>query len=122
MGRLFRDWRFALLWVVGISAMATAFVADRNDQDQSLVRAHAQEPMPASTGAAMAALQSSPAAVETEPDEEATDKFGAPVMDTTPFDPNPVAPGQTPSAAPADPAVASTAPAAPASAPAPAAL
>jgi hypothetical protein len=100
MGRLFRDWRFALFWVVGISFMASAFVSDNDGYEQSLARLRAQAPIPANAAVARATSQPHPAPAKSEPAEELA-KFGEPLMDTAPFDPNPLEPAPAASAVPA---------------------
>ena len=98
MDRLFRDWRFALLWVIGISAMAAAFFARGGGNEQA--SAAVVPPVPAM------ATQAQQGELPRQAEEDSI-KFGEPLMDTTPFDPNPpepkqsVAPdGPTPLAAP----------------------
>jgi hypothetical protein len=92
MDRLFGDWRFALLWVIGISAMTAAYFSDGTVRDQQLAKSPAR-PAPA-------AVQLKPGPLAIGPAEDKSPGFGEPVMDTTPFDPNPADPAQSPSAAP----------------------
>jgi hypothetical protein len=96
MDRLFRDWRFALLWVVGISALAAAFFARGGGHEELLAKpqpeASATAPAPAASPAPVAA----PAA-DAEDEQE---KFGEPVMDTTGFEPSPPEPDESASASP----------------------
>jgi hypothetical protein len=91
MNRLFRDWRFALLWVIGISAMTAAYFSDGTIRDQQLAKS------PASPAPAAVQLKPGPSAIG--PAEDKSPGFGEPVMDTTPFDPNPADPEQSPAAA-----------------------
>lgn len=113
MDRLFRDWRYALLWVIGISAIATAYFAEGGGHEQ--LQAQQQ---PAAVAPPPAAVRPAPSAAPAPQDGDESTQFGEPIMDTTGFDPNPAEPG--PAASPQNPGAA----AAPeeASAPAPAAL
>lgn len=96
MDRLFRDWRFALLWVVGISALATAFFARGGGHEQLLATPQPEAPAPAP---APAENPTPPAAPPIDPAEE-QEKFGEPVMDTTGFEPSPSEPEESASASP----------------------
>lgn len=118
MDRLFRDWRYALLWVIGISAMATAYFAEGGGYEDLQARSAAQSPPGAPPAAVRASSQpSGPNAVALD---EKAPRFGDPVLDTTPFDPNPVEAGAKPVAVPVSgPADSSPPAAAPASEPAP---
>lgn len=99
MDRLFRDWRYALLWVLGISAMATAFFAEGGGHED-LRAGTAVQPPPRMTTVASPAPDIRPEAGAVAPDDKAP-RFGEPMLDTTPFDPNPVEPGVKPAATPA---------------------
>lgn len=84
MTRLFRDWRFALMVVLGIAAMAASYAAQEPSNPDPLPQAPvAQPPQPKPSPRAMA---SSPS---TEPDVERETSFGEPVLDPSGFDPNP---------------------------------
>lgn len=96
MNRLFRDWRFALLWVVGISALATAFFAKGGGHEQLLA-----SPQPtASVAAPVPSASPAPPPAPAADGGEEQDKFGEPVMDTTGFEPSPAEPDESASAAP----------------------
>lgn len=118
MGRLFRDWRYALLWVLGISALAAAYASDSGSYNKSQL-----------AGAPATAAMAKPGLTPPKPakgqedgsNEEQAPGFGEPVMDTTPFDPNPIEPAPTPSATASAPAAAASPAEAAASASAPAA-
>lgn len=92
MDRLFRDWRFALLWVVGISALAAAYFAQGGGHEQLLAT---PQPEAAATGLAPGGSQRhvvGPAAVAEGGEEQSN--FGEPVMDTTGFEPSPAEPAE----------------------------
>ena len=95
MDRLFRDWRFALVWVIGISALAAAFFAECGGHEDMLAQPQAAGPAASSPALASPA----PIATPTKPADERTLQFGEPVMDTTPFEPSPVEPEDAASAA-----------------------
>lgn len=96
MDRLFRDWRFALLWVVGISALATAFFARGGGHEELLAK-----PQPEASAIAPAAPASpAPAAAPVADAEDEQAAFGEPVMDTTGFEPSPPEPDESASASP----------------------
>lgn len=82
MDRLFRDWRHALLWVIGISAIATAFLA-RGGRHEEL------QAKPQPTAASPA-----PAAAPVKQDSEDSPSLEDPLLDPTGFDPNPPEPSQ----------------------------
>lgn len=105
MGRLFRDWRYALLWVLGITALAVAYAADSDSYQKSQVAS-----APATLAMAAPSLPApKPAkAPEKAPDQESGPGFGEPVMDTVPFDPNPVEPAPSPSVSASAPAAAAS--------------
>lgn len=100
MTRLFRDWRVALLWVIGISTLAAAYFSQGSGPQDLLTR-----PAPAAPGAAPAVSPAAPAspAVRVDANEEEGGNFGDPVLDTTPFDPSPPEPAAaaSPAAGPA---------------------
>lgn len=102
MDRLFRDWRYALLWVVGISALAAAYFARGGGHEDLMAQPQAAVPTSQPVAGSSPAPAPAPAA---DAGEEAT-KFGEPVMDTTPFEPSPAEPNEAASAA-ATPASAS---------------
>jgi hypothetical protein len=78
---LFRDWRFALLWAIGISASVAAFFADGGGQER--LAANAQE-IREKRGAAhrQGANEAQPIAGAPESEEEpAEPAFGEPMSD-----------------------------------------
>lgn len=93
---LFRDWRFALLWAIGLTASAAAFVSAGGGHEELAegaeeIRASRQgdgamtvPPEPAAAAAPDPAVQSVPVAEEDE-----GPRFGEPQLDTTPLDPTP---------------------------------
>lgn len=95
MDRLFRDWRFALLWVIGISALAAAFFAEGGGHEDMM----ANQPPAAPSAAQPVAASPAPGPAPTAPLNEKTPSYGEPVLDTTPFEPSPVEPQDAASAA-----------------------
>ncbi|MCZ8322005.1 MAG: hypothetical protein ACK442_14640 [Novosphingobium sp.] len=87
---LFRDWRFALLWAIGLTASVAAFFSEGGGHEQlsqqtEQIRAErAGQADAASTGLAAngAAAMSAPA-----DQEEAEPQFGEPMLDARPLDP-----------------------------------
>lgn len=96
MDRLFRDLRFALLWVVGISALAAAYFAEGGGQEllQSPPQPESQATDPASAGRSNPAEAAAPVA-----EGEEQQAYGEPVMDTTGVEPSPPEPGESASPA-----------------------
>jgi hypothetical protein len=68
MDRLFRDWRFALLWVIGISALAAAFFAKGGGHEDLLAQPQAAGPAASSPALASPA----PIATPTKAPDERT--------------------------------------------------
>lgn len=98
MTRLFRDWRFALLWVVGIAAVAASYVADRPGP-----AALAEAPTPTVPHPQVSAAPAPPQPHEQlEAEEEVA--FGDPMAEPTGFDPNPADPDASQTASPPAPA------------------
>lgn len=117
MDRLFRDWRYALLWVIGITTIATAYFAKGGGHEDLLAQSSGQ---PATRSQQVpAAAQGHPQGAAAAPIDDKAPQFGEPVLDTTPFDPNPVEAGPAPSAAPSAAAGGSAMAASPSSEPAP---
>lgn len=96
MERLFRDWRFALLWVVGISALAAAYFAKGGANEQL---AALKPPEAQATPSASASAPSPAATAAAAADGEEQQAFGEPVMDPAGIDPSPPEPGEAASPA-----------------------
>lgn len=96
MDRLFRDWRFALLWAVGISALAAAYFAQGGGHEDLLASPQTE----AAATAPAPAANSPPVAAPVADSGEEQANFGEPVMDTTGFEPNPSEPDDSASASP----------------------
>ena len=114
MDRLFRDWRFALMWAIGIGALAAAYASDYGAVPQVVSKppVQAQIPVRPKLGAA----------AQSAPLEDKASGFDEPVTDTAPLDPGPaVESSQVPaSPVPDAPAAVATGGTGQASAPAPA--
>jgi len=93
MDRLFRDWRFALLWVIGISALAAAYFAQGGGHEQLLASPQPEVATTAPASAADPKPAAAPAPAADGGEEQAN--FGDPVMDTTGFEPSPPEPQES---------------------------
>lgn len=115
MGRLFRDWRFALMWAIGIGALAAAYASDYGGEEQEVIK----PPVKAQTPA----RPKLPTTAQSAPLDDKAVEFDEPATDAAPLDPgSAVEPSQAPAPpAPDAPAAVATAGAAQTSEPAPAA-
>jgi hypothetical protein len=86
---LFRDWRFALLWAIGLAASAAAFVSQGGGHEE--LAKSAREIKASRQAAEDAAADPAPAASGdvTVIEEDEGPGFGEPQLDTTPLDPTP---------------------------------
>jgi hypothetical protein len=86
---LFRDWRFALLWAIGLTASVAAFFSQGGGHEDLARRTDeikaSRQAMEQSAGEA----QPQPAVEPTVIEEDEGPSFGEPQLDTTPLDPTP---------------------------------
>lgn len=104
---LFRDWRFALLWAVGLTALLAAFFSEGGGHEQLIEKAEqisANRDAQADSAAGKASAVAPPASQDEEADEAA---FEEPEAETPLQDPAPepgAEPGQASPAPLAEPA------------------
>jgi hypothetical protein len=87
---LFRDWRFALLWAIGLTAGVAAFFAEgggHEDLARSAAEIKAARQVTDGSASAPVAAPAQASAPVAEEDEGLS--FGEPLADTTPLDPTP---------------------------------
>jgi len=89
---LFRDWRFALLWAIGLTAGVAAFFAEgggHEDLAKSAAEIRAARQVTDSSAPAPAPVTAPAEAPAPVAEEDEGPGFGEPLADTTPLDPTP---------------------------------
>lgn len=87
---LFRDWRFALLWAIGLTASVAAFFSQGGGHEDLAKRTEEIKSSRQAAEQAAGEAGSQPAAEPTVIEEDEGPNFGEPQLDTTPLDPTPL--------------------------------
>ena len=86
---LFRDWRFALLWAIGLTASVAAFFSQGGGHEELAKSTREIEAARQAQDETSANPAPDAATTATAIEEDEGPAFGDPQLDTTPLDPTP---------------------------------